>query len=249
MPKIFVKDIEIECKLVLFDLDGTLVDKDHRSKALAKTRYTAIRRLAGEEAAKRWAYYSGVDIDSFTVDENGPLSKAPRNEDLTVATTAIWLNGLNWFKAKEIATEAYRMADLEQSQSYKSKLIPGTEDALKKMHATGLQLGIATNGSGKTAREIMTYNRVEGLFDVYIGADEVAEGKPEPDLIIEACRRVGLKPSMSVYVGDELVDAVAGTGAGVAGIVIVSSVPDVSGYTDLVVGSVADISVNGSSKN
>jgi len=241
MPKILVKDEIIECKLVLFDLDGTLVDRDYRNKALAKTRYAAIKGIAGDEAAERWAEFSGVDPESFEVDDNGPLSKAPRKEDLTVATTAIWLDGLNWFQAKELATKAYAAADAEQSKSFKAKLIHGTGKALEEMHSAGLMLGIATNGSGKTAKEIMEFNHVDGLFDVFIGADEVAEGKPEPDMIIEACNRVNMKPGESVYVGDELVDAIAGTGAGVAGIVIVSHEPDVSGYSAVVIDSVAGI--------
>jgi phosphoglycolate phosphatase-like HAD superfamily hydrolase len=87
----------------------------------------------------------------------------------------------------------------------------------------------------------MASNGVEALFDVFTGADEVAEGKPEPDMIIEACKRVGVDPVDSVYVGDEIVDAVAGTAAGLAGIIIVSHTPDVSGYTEHVVDSVAYI--------
>ena len=241
MPNIIVNGIVIECRLVLFDLDGTLVDKDYRNKALAKTRYAAIKSVAGEAAAERWAEFSGVELDSFRVDDNGPLSKAPRKEDVTVATTAIWLDGLNWFKAKEMATKAYAAADAEQSKSFKAKLIPGTEEALEEMRGAGLMLGIATNGSGKTAKEIMEFNKVDALFDVYIGADEVAEGKPEPDMIIEACRRLDVSPCESIYVGDELVDAIAGTSAGVAGIVIVSHEPDVSEYSVLVIDSVADI--------
>jgi len=241
MGKIIVNDSVIECKLVLFDLDGTLVDKDYRNKALAKTRYAAIKNIAGEDVAERWAEFSGVELESFEVDDNGPLSKAPRKEDLTVATTAIWLGGLNWFQAKEMATKAYAAADAEQSKSFRATLIPGIAEALTEMRSAGLMLGIATNGSGKTAKEIMGFNKVDGLFDVYIGADEVAEGKPEPDMIVEACRRLGVEPSESVYVGDELVDAIAGTGAGLAGIVIVSHEPDVSGYSAVVIDSVADI--------
>ena len=241
MPSITVDQSIIKCKLVLFDLDGTLVDKDFRNTALAKTRYNAVEKLAGVEAAKRWAKYSGVSLPSFKVDDNGPLSKAPRKEDMTVATTAIWQNGLNWFEARQIASEAYALADAEQSKGFKPKLVDGATEALKKMRKAGLLLGIATNGSGRTAREIMESIGVGDLFDVYIGADEVSEGKPAPDMIVEACRRLRVDPSDSVYVGDELVDAVAGDAAGVAGIVIVSDEPDVSAYTSIVTESVASI--------
>lgn len=231
----------IKCKLVLFDLDGTLVEKQYRNTALAKTRYDAITRLAGPEAAARWAELSGVDIDTFKVDDNGPLSKAPRKEDLIVAATAIWLDGLNWFRAKELASEAYAAADMEQSRSYQSTLVPGASDALRKMRESGLRLGIATNGSGKTAQDIMAYNGVEELFDVFIGADEVAEGKPESDMILEACRRAGIDPGEAVYVGDEVVDAIAGKAAGVAGVIMVEYKPEASKYKVYLVDSVAQI--------
>ena len=89
----------------------------------------------------------------------------------------------------------------------------------------------------------MALNGVEDLFDVYTGANEVAEGKPEPDMILETCRRAGVDPSDSVYVGDELVDAIAGTAAGVAGVIMVDHGPDVSAYTRYIVDSVAYIGV------
>jgi phosphoglycolate phosphatase len=242
---LMVNEETIECKLVLYDLDGTLVDKEFRNMALAETRYKAMKEIAGLEAANRWAELSGVEVESFRVDDNGPLSKAPRKEDLTVATTAIWLNGLNWFKAKELATKAYAAADSQQSKSFKSRLIDGIMASLDELRQAGFMLGIATNGSGKTAREIMAAIGVEDLFDVYVGADEVAEGKPMPDMIIEACRRLGVETCDSVYVGDEYVDAVAGTAAGVARVIIVSHEPDVSEYTSHVLDSAAYIKALG----
>lgn len=242
MPQIKNRDKTIEFNLMLFDLDGTLVDKDHRNKALAKTRYQAIEELVSEEAADRWAMLSGVEPDSFTVDDNGPLSKAPRKEDLTVATTAIWLEGMNWFTAKEYAEKAYMEADRIQAKSM-IELIPGTAEVLKALKESGCMLGVATNGSGKTAQQLMKSAGVHELFDVYVGADEVAEGKPMPDMIFEACSRLSIKPKDTVYVGDELVDAIASTRAGCAGVIIVSGEPDVSGYDAIVLESVAEITI------
>ncbi len=240
MPRILVGKTLIECKLVLFDLDGTLVDKESRNRSLAKARYKEISRLAGGEAAQRWAELSGVD-EEFNVDDKGPLSKAPRKEDITVATTAIWLKGLNWFAAKELATRAYEAADQTQSRQHKPKLIEGTEKMLKSLKEAGLMLGIATNGSGKTAREIMRSVGVEKLFDFYIGADEVAEGKPAPDMINAACERLGISPGDTVYVGDEAVDALAGEAAGAKGTILVNPESGASQHSHLVLNSVADI--------
>lgn len=241
MQKIIVNGIELECKLVLFDLDGTLVDDTFRSQSLARARMVAVEELAGKEAADRWAELSGVDLKTFEVDPRGPLSKAPRKEDIAVATAAIWLNKMKWFKAKEIAVEAYSRADAQQSTEYKPKLLDGIEQTLKDMKKTGLLLGIATNGSGKTAREIMKAIGVDSLFDVFTGADEVNEGKPSPDMILLACRRLGVLPSETIYIGDEVTDALAGNAAKVRASIIVDPEEDVSDLTQLTTASVAKI--------
>ena len=240
MPGILVGETWIDCRLVLFDLDGTLVDKEFRSRSLARARYEHVSRLAGASAARRWAELSGVD-EEFNVDERGPLSKAPRREDLTVAATAIWLEGLDWFQAKGLAARAYEAADRMQSRRYSPELIDGAEKTLRSLKEAGLLLGIATNGSGKTAREIMRAVGVEELFDTYIGADEVAEGKPAPDMIIAACMRLGVSIGDAVYVGDEAVDALAGIAAGVKGTILVSPERDAVQHSRLVLNSVADI--------
>jgi phosphoglycolate phosphatase len=203
----------------------------------------SIEELAGKDAANRWAELSGVDLKNYKVDPRGPLSKAPRKEDIIVAATAIWLNKMKWFKAKEIAVEAYSRADAQQSNEYKPKLLDGIEQTLKDMKKIGLLLGIATNGSGKTAREIMNAIGVGFLFDVITGADEVNEGKPSPDMILLACRRLGVLPSETIYIGDEITDALAGNAAKVRATIIVDPEEDVSELTQLTTRSVAKITV------
>jgi len=241
MPIIKVNDTRIVCRLVLFDLDGTLVDKDFRNRSLAEARMNAVQRLAGREAAQLWATLSGVDPATFNVDNRGPLSKAPRKEDITVAAAAIWLNRMDWFRARELAAEAYAQADAQQSREFRPILVPGAEAALRSMRGTGLMMGVATNGSGRTAREIMRSIGVEALFDVFVGADEVPEGKPAPDMLLAACERMGVRAVDAVYVGDEVADAAAGRAAGVAAVIAVRPEGDISGYTRLVVDSVAHI--------
>jgi hypothetical protein len=53
MPGILVGETWVECRLVLFDLDGTLVDKEFRYRSLAKARlsmsWTAPRIRTGPE--------------------------------------------------------------------------------------------------------------------------------------------------------------------------------------------------------
>jgi phosphoglycolate phosphatase len=54
-----------------------------------------------------------------------------------------------------------------------------------------------------------------GLLDAVACADEVPRGKPHPDVLLEACRRLGVAPGPSVVMlGDSLNDAQAAAAAG-----------------------------------
>lgn len=68
MPKLSIYGKIIPCSLILFDLDGTLLDDGDRYKNLAEARVKAIKSTIGEEAAERWARISGVNPDTYEVD-------------------------------------------------------------------------------------------------------------------------------------------------------------------------------------
>jgi phosphoglycolate phosphatase len=247
LGRIVIGGEEVSCELVLFDLDGTLLDDDVRYGGLARARFEAFSGMAGREAAERWAELSGVDVTDFSVDKGGPLAKAPRSEDIVVGATALFLSGVRWFRAMEEAAELYGVADRLVEAKYRPILFEGVEAALRELRGAGLGLGIATNGSGVAARGIMASLGLEGLFDVIVGADDVDRGKPAPDMILLACGRAGVEPGVSVYVGDAPADMMAGTGraAGCGALVAVNNVGDeeLTGLADVVVGSVADFRV------
>jgi hypothetical protein len=131
MPVILINQTKIECSLILFDLDGSLINKKFRNKMLAETRMNAIRRLVDDDAALLWAKLSGVDPKTLDVDDREPLSKAAKKDDITVAATAIWFNRMSWFKAKDLATEAYALADLEQSRNYRPFFVRWNRERFK----------------------------------------------------------------------------------------------------------------------
>ena len=236
---------EVSCELVLFDLDGTLLDDVVRYGGLARARFETFSSRAGRETAERWAELSGVDIADFSVDKGGPLAKAPRYEDIVVGATALFLSGVRWHRATEAAAELYREADRLVEAKYLPILFEGVEAALRGLKGAGLKLGIATNGSGAAATGIMASLRLEELFDVIVGADDVDHGKPAPDMILLACERVGVEPGVSVYVGDAPDDMIAGRAAGCGTQVAVNNVDDeeLTGLADIVVDSVADFRV------
>jgi len=197
LRRIVIDGKEILCDLVLFDLDGTLLDDDVRYEKMARARYEVISNTVGREAAGKWAELSGVDTTDFSVDKHGPLARAPRKEDIVVAASALFLTGHRWHRAREMAEEAYKAADRLQETKYKPILFKGVEDALLALKEAGLRLGIATNGSGTAAKGIMASLGFADLFDVVVGADMVENGKPAPEMILLACERLGVEPGES----------------------------------------------------
>lgn len=247
MPILIIEDTEVEAGLVLFDFDGTLVDGGDRHRNLARARRETIGRPAGQGAVANWARLSGVDLETEGVDPDGPLARAPRKEDLAFAAAAIYLTGRAWHQSRQLAAEAYEEADALLESTYKPFLLPGVGEALVSMREVGFRLGIATNGEGSSAEAMARALGVGRLFDVVVGTGDVVEAKPAPDMILLACRRVGVAPGETAFVGDSPEDMLAGREAGVKALISVNN-PDqrVRRAADYALDSIGDIRVRAS---
>jgi len=241
LPKLRVNNQKQEAEFILFDLDGTLIDDRERGRRLAESRVEAMTERAGRAVAETWARLSGVDPDSFSVDMEGPLSKAPRREDLTVAAVALYQHGHPWHRARELSKIIYDEADEIQRRSYVPLFFPGVRATLEELRSTGLSLGVATNGEASLARGVLEKLDALRLFDVVVGADMVNDGKPAPDMILMACELAGTPPEKTVYVGDQPTDAQAGSRAGAALVVGVGSRELLDAGADTIVDSVSEL--------
>ena len=247
MPILRLSGKQIECDLVIFDMTGTLIDTQARLRARARSRAQVLEGLVGEEAVFNWARLSGVSRGTWDTDEDGPLAKAPRREDLIVAASAIYLAGRGWEEARELARKAYDEADKKLAASYEPALFEGVEDALRMLKASGMRLAIATNDRRADAEETMRTIGVLEFFEAVVGADEVEHPKPSPDMILMACERCDRQPSTAICVGDQPTDMEAGKAAGVGAVVGIrqGSVPspELSSLADFVIESVRSLRV------
>jgi phosphoglycolate phosphatase len=219
MPIIKIKDDEIEAQLILFDLDGTLVNDEDRYRSLGKTRYDLILNHEGEDVAKIWSKYIGIDSDTMQIDMKGPLSKAPRNEDIAIAASALYQKGYSYIEAREKIKSIYNEADSIENQNYTPKLFKNTEIVLKSLKKAGLKIGVATNGQSIITRDLLNKLGILGLIEIIVGADLVNNPKPAPDLILEACKLANIAPVQTVYVGDQNIDIMAARRANVKTII------------------------------
>jgi D-glycero-D-manno-heptose 1,7-bisphosphate phosphatase len=120
------------------------------------------------------------------------------------------------------------------SDPEKVRVMPGARDTLARLRAQGIRTGVLTNQSG-IARGILTRaqadavnERVEellGPFDVWEvcphgPGDGCACRKPEPGMVLSACRRLGLDPAEAAFVGDIGADVEAAEAAGATGVLV-----------------------------
>lgn len=245
MPKFSVNSYEINAKLILFDIDGTLVDDKNRYKYLARARYDAFTSLLGEREAETWTKLEGITMTPLKVDMNGPLSKAPRREDLAIASTAIYLNGKTWNDAKTLAIQVYSQADEKMKEIYQPKLFDNVNKTLTELKSTGFMLGVATNGDSKISAELLASIGVDSLFDIVVGADMVNDAKPSPEMILKACESLDIAPSETVYVGDQPTDIQAGKAAEVGFTIAVGDKKLLDEGADFIVDSVSEFRLIG----
>ena len=112
-------------------------------------------------------------------------------------------------RAVEIFREHYRRTFPDGT-----RILPGVEETLGALFASGLPLAVATNKNGPLAREILEHLGLAKYFREIVGAGEGFPPKPAPDTLLETARRLGLPPEGIAYLGDSPLDITAGRAAG-----------------------------------
>ena len=93
------------------------------------------------------------------------------------------------------------------------ELFPNAKEVLSRIKHK-FKVGLVTNTPKKNVSKILEHFQLADLFDVVITGDDVHEGKPNAEMVIEACRRLNVKPENAILVGDTESDFQAGKSAG-----------------------------------
>ncbi len=177
-------------ELLLFDLDGTLVDSapdlagaanDLRaSQGLPPLPYAALRPMVGSGARGMVAVAFGV---------------GPADEAFAALRDAF------------LARYAERL--LQQT-----RVFDAMQTVLDSLDAQGRRWGIVTNKAMRFTEPIVRGLGLDLRAAVLIAGDTTPHAKPHPEPLLEAARRLGVAPAACAYVGDDERDIVAGRAAG-----------------------------------
>ncbi|MFC0006499.1 HAD family hydrolase [Micromonospora siamensis] len=90
---------------------------------------------------------------------------------------------------------------------------PGVAELLAEV-AGRVPVGLFTGASHRSAEILLGSAGLLGHFRVVLGGDQVARPKPAPDGVELACRRLGVAPARTAYVGDSPLDLRAAEASG-----------------------------------
>ncbi len=90
----------------------------------------------------------------------------------------------------------------------------GVPPALQQLRSEGFKVACVTNKPREFTVPLLAKVDLTPYFDAVVAGDEVAEKKPHPALLLEACKRLGLTPLQVLLIGDSVNDALAARAAG-----------------------------------
>ena len=96
----------------------------------------------------------------------------------------------------------------------------GIEDVLVRLKEEGRRLGIVTAKRRATVDLAFKVLPIEHLFETVVGGDETKEHKPDPEPLLLAAERLGVDPRTCAYVGDSTFDIRAAKAAGMYSIAV-----------------------------
>ena len=91
----------------------------------------------------------------------------------------------------------------------------GMDAALAQLNGRAARLGIVTAKRRVTVELAFEQLPFGHLFDVVVGADDTERHKPDPEPVLLGLERLGARPEEAAYVGDSPFDVAAGKAAGV----------------------------------
>jgi beta-phosphoglucomutase len=181
-------------RAVLWDLDGTLVDSaDYHWRSWRDTAAREGIDLTYEQFLRSFGQKNDRILRGWLGDET-PVERIQRIGE-----------------AKE--TE-YRRLAREGSLT----ALPGAAAWVERLHRDGWRQAIASSAPRANVDVMLSVLGFDRFFDAIVSAEDVAAGKPDPEVFLAAAARLGIPPSQCVVVEDAAAGIEAARRAGMRSI-------------------------------
>lgn len=184
----------LQPKMILCDLDGTLVDSVPDLTFCVDVMMERLGRAPRGEAAVRTWVGNGVEklvCRALT----GQLEGEPDAADYALAYP--------------IFLELYA-----ENTYNRSILYPGVREGLDFLASAGYPLGCVTNKAAQFTEPLLTHLGIRERFTLVVSGDSLPRKKPDPMPLLHAADHFGVMPAEALMIGDSVSDVKAARAAG-----------------------------------
>lgn len=179
-------------RAVIFDLDGTLVDTASEiAAALNRTLEELGLAALGRDAIE---------------------AMIGRGVRVLVERALGQVEGGALIEIKP-AVERFE-AHYAQTVGTDARLFPGVMPGLHRLAGAGIAMGVVTNKPRFFTEMLLERLEIAAFFKAAMAGDDGIRRKPDPDMLLAACARMGSQPAQSLMVGDSENDVIAARSAG-----------------------------------
>lgn len=161
---------------VIFDLDGVLLDSEQR--------WNEAKEALVREAGGRWR----DDAPTVMMGMSSPEWSAYLHDELGVPLDADAIN-------RDVVRR------MEEGYARALPLLPGAHEAVAAL-AARWPLGLASSSNREIIDRVLELAGFAGAFGATVSSEEVARGKPAPDVYLEVARRLGVAAERCVAIED-----------------------------------------------
>jgi putative hydrolase of the HAD superfamily len=179
-------------KAVLFDLDGTLYDRDRLAVDLFHAQYAAFAHEL------RGIGYERFVRDAVAMDDHGYGVKEAGYRALVQS----------WSLDAALADRL--VAHFWASYDDYCTLTDDVRHTLAELRRRGFKLGVITNGPSAMQRRKLAVLGLEKAFDAILVSEEESVRKPDAEIFRRALSRCGVQAHEALFVGDHPVADVEG---------------------------------------
>jgi len=205
---------------VIFDMDGLMLDTER------------VAKIAWQEAALLFGHTMSDDLFASLIGRTHQASIALLREAFGPS--------FDYESASHKCNALFENYVEKQGLPVK----PGVRELLDDLTARKIAVAVATSTRAPNARLRLEQAGLLGYFSVLVGGNEVARGKPEPDIYLEAIRRLGIAACASYALEDSHAGVCSARAAGLNVIMVPDIVPptvEITALTVLVAPSLHDV--------
>ena len=186
-----------DCRLVIFDLDGTLIDTIPDIAAAVDRAFVSLGYAPpGEARARNWVGNGSKKLIARALASELGCQEADLDGKLLARVQAVF------FDCYETGCQQY------------SRLYTGVLPFLQYLEARNVALACVTNKPQRFTPQVLAGVGIERFFSMVLSGDSLPECKPHPAPLLAVATEMAVAPTEALMVGDSRNDVEAARAAG-----------------------------------